>query len=100
MDYDLVCETLSKHYITKIVSGGARGADTLGIHYAIDNNIIYEEFLPNYSKYGKKAPFVRNKLIVNNSEIIVAFWDGNSRGTRHSLDYAINRGIKSIIINY
>lgn len=99
-DYDLLKNVLQKHYISQIVSGGARGADSLAIRYAIEASIPYIEFIPDYKKYRKKAPFVRNKLIVNASDIIIAFWDGKSTGTKHSLDYAKKLAIKSIVIEF
>lgn len=97
-DYSLLKEVLDKHYISRIVSGGAKGADSLAARYASEEDILLLEFLPDYNKYGKKAPFVRNKLIVDASDVIIAFWDGKSNGTKNSLDYAKHKKIKSIII--
>jgi predicted Rossmann fold nucleotide-binding protein DprA/Smf involved in DNA uptake len=99
-DYSIVQKVLDEHniYIVEIVSGGARGADSLAARYAEENAIVLVEFLPDYDKYGKKAPFVRNKLIVDNSDIIIAFWNGISRGTKHSIDYATSKKKKVIIV--
>ena len=99
-DYAKLCDILIPQvgYITQIISGGARGADTLGKNFAMEHNIPLTEFLPNYDKFGKKAPFVRNKEIVHHSDIIYAFWNGVSTGTQHTLDYAEKRGVKSIVI--
>jgi predicted Rossmann fold nucleotide-binding protein DprA/Smf involved in DNA uptake len=98
-DYDFLCSVLDpqRKYITQIVSGGARGADTLAFDYATEYNIAVEVFRPDYERYHKKAPFVRNKLIVNNSDIVIAFWDGKSTGTKHTLDYAKTKNIKSLV---
>ncbi len=71
-----------------IISGGAKGADTLAKEYARANKIPYKEFLPNYTVYGKTAPLVRNKDIIDNADYILAFWDGKSKGTAHALGYA------------
>ena len=71
-----------------IVSGGAVGADTYAKDFAIKNNLQLIEFLPDYEKYGRKAPLVRNKLIIENCDCVLAFWDGKSRGTKYTLDYA------------
>jgi len=68
--------------ISLVVSGGARGIDTLAEEYADKNCIPKLIFLPDYKRYGKIAPLVRNKLIVNNSDMVIAFWDGVSRGTK------------------
>lgn len=96
-DYEKLKEVLDKHYISQIVSGGARGADSLAAKYAEEKSIPLLEFLPDYTKYGKKAPFVRNKLIVRASDVVIAFWDGQSNGTEHSLNFAKSLSIKCII---
>jgi len=79
------------------VSGGARGVDTLAEKYADKNDIPKLIFLPDYAKYGKIAPLIRNKKIVDNSDIIIAFWDGVSRGTKFTIDYAKAQGKKVIV---
>lgn len=71
-----------------IVSGGAKGADTYAKQFALKNNLQLIEFLPEYDKYGRSAPLVRNKLIVENCDCLLAFWDGKSKGTKFTLDYA------------
>lgn len=71
--------------IDTIVSGGARGADTLGKVYALDRNIPLIIHYPEWDKYGKKAGFLRNTTIIESSDIVIAFWDGVSNGTRDSL---------------
>lgn len=76
-----------------IVSGGATGVDTLAKEYAIKNNIPIIEFLPEYDKYGRKAPLMRNIQIVDNCDFLLAFWNGNSRGTKFTIDLAIKRGV-------
>lgn len=72
---------------TEIVSGGARGVDTCAANYAKDMGLKLTEFLPDYSLWGKRAPLVRNKEIVNYADYVVAFWDGESRGTWFVLNY-------------
>lgn len=101
-DYDFLCSVLDPQriFISSIVSGGARGADSLGERWANENDKIITVFRPDYERYGKKAPFVRNKLIVNSSDIIIAFWDGKSTGTKHSLEYAESKGIKSVVYTF
>lgn len=76
-----------------IVSGGAIGADTFAREYALKNDIPLLEFLPEYEKYGRKAPLHRNIQIVDNCDFLLAFWDGMSRGTKFTLDYAEKRGV-------
>lgn len=74
---------------TEIVSGGAKGVDTCAREYAFHNKLILTEFLPEYKKYGRKAPLIRNNLIVGYSDKVIAFWDGQSRGTKYVIDFCI-----------
>ncbi|MFA6198798.1 MAG: DUF2493 domain-containing protein [Bacteroidales bacterium] len=84
----LIFNCLARYYITCIVSGGAIGVDSIAEKYAILNNIDTEIYLPDWKKYGKKAGFVRNKDIIKNSQMTVAFWDGSSKGTLDSINYS------------
>jgi len=84
--------------ISMIVSGGARGIDTLAEKYADKNGIPKLIFLPDYKRYGKIAPLLRNKQIVDNADIIIAFWKGHSRGTKYTIDYA-KECCKEVIIH-
>ena len=86
-DYDLLVNELQpyKNKITLVVSGGARGADTLGERWANDNNIETLIFLADWEKHGKRAGFIRNEDIIKNCDVCIAFWDGISKGTKHSL---------------
>lgn len=67
----------------EIVSGGARGVDTCAANYARANGIPLREFLPEYDLYGKAAPLIRNDLIVESADMVIAFWDGRSTGTQY-----------------
>lgn len=87
-----------KYIPDTIVSGGAIGADTYAKEFAIKHNLKLIEFLPDYEKYGRKAPLVRNKLIVENCDCLIAFWDGKSRGTKYTLDYATKLGKPTKIV--
>lgn len=75
-----------------IVSGGAKGADTYAKEFAIKKGIRLIEHLPDYAKYGKVAPLVRNRLIIDDCDKVLAFWDGKSRGTKQTIDYAERKG--------
>ena len=81
-----------KHLPSSVVSGGAKGADTYAREFANKYNLPLTEYLPEYDKYGKAAPLIRNKLIVDNCDCLIAFWDGQSRGTKFTLDYAKEKG--------
>lgn len=121
-DYELLCNSIKKHILDKnikidyIVSGGAKGADSLGERYAKENNIETIIFYPKWNdimvkdcivkvnKYGKQynalAGFNRNKNIVLESDLIIAFWDKQSKGTKDSIDYAKKINKRTITINY
>ena len=72
--------------ISMIISGGAKGADTLAQRYARDNGIPIYIIYPDYRKYGKVAPFRRNVIIANLAEKMIAFAYSDSRGTRHAVN--------------
>jgi len=71
---------------TEIVSGGAKGVDMTARNYSLTNNIELTEFLPEYEKYGRSAPLKRNIDIISYAELVLAFWDGKSRGTKFVID--------------
>ena len=76
----------------EIVSGGAVGIDSCAVEYAKKNGLKLTVFLPQYERYGRAAPIVRNKMIVDYADKIVAFWDGKSRGTLSVIKYAEKTG--------
>jgi len=98
-DYGLMVESLKGLKITTIISGGAIGADILAEQYAKENDIPTKIFLPDWNKHGKSAGFLRNTDIVNESEMIIAFWDGISNGTKDSIEKAKKLNKQVIIIN-
>ena len=72
--------------VTELVSGGARGIDACARAYAGAHGLKLTEFLPDYERYGKAAPLMRNRLIIEYADAVTAIWDGRSRGTKHVLD--------------
>ena len=85
--------------ISKIISGGAVGADKLSIKYAKKKNIEWEEFLPDFKKY--KHPYHhRNRLIAEASDIVIAFWDGRSTGTKYTINYAKTIGKRVEVVKF
>ena len=72
-----------------IISGGAKGVDTLARMYAEKKRIPYLEIRPDYNRYGRKAaPLIRNREIVNKADLVIALWDGVSGGTAYTVQYA------------
>lgn len=101
-NYALLSETLSPFLktVTLLVSGGAKGADSLGKQWADENGIPVVIYKPDWDNYGKVAGFRRNSEIVSNSDCIIAFWDGESRGTADTIKKAKISGLNVIVINY
>ena len=72
--------------ITEIISGGAKGIDTCARAYAFANGIKLTAFLPDYKKYGRGAPLKRNLKIIAYADLVLAFWDEKSRGTKYVIE--------------
>ena len=79
---------------TEIVSGGAKGIDTCAKEYALTHNIKLTEFLPDYKQFGRVAPLKRNLQIIEYADIVLAFWDGKSRGTKYVIDNCRKTGVE------
>ena len=94
-------KVIGSKFITKnplvgytLISGGARGVDTIAeewldnknkeLYNYLGNKNLHNKkiFLPNWNRYGKSAGFIRNKLIIDEAEKVIAFWDGKSKGTK------------------
>lgn len=91
---------LEKFEVTEVVSGGARGADTLGEQWAKAHGIPTRVFLADWDRFGKSAGFRRNHDIIAGCDLCVAFWDGASRGTAHSLGLAREAGKRILVVRY
>ena len=84
---------------TEIVSGGCnQGADSQAHLVAALMGVEYKEFKADWDKHGRAAGPIRNKEIVKYSDGVVAYWDGKSRGTKSTIDFARARKIWTIII--
>ena len=80
------------------MSGGARGIDTCAAEFARAHGLKLTEFLPDYARYGKGAPIVRNKQIAEYADEVLAFWDGKSRGTLSVIKYCEKIGKRCSVI--
>lgn len=88
---NLVNVEISKYIpenVTEIISGGARGIDTLAEEWAEKNGIPKTIIKPEYERFKRGAPLKRNEKIVELADVIIALWDGKSRGTKFTIDYA------------
>lgn len=90
--FDLIREKLNEIHAHLgqfvLVSGGAKGADSTGEKIARELGCQCVIFKPDWDRYGKSAGFLRNHSIVGKAQVVLAFWDGASRGTKHSIELA------------
>lgn len=93
-DYDKLCEVM-KTFVEEhpgqdivVIIGTAAGADRLGERWAHDNDIPVMRYPADWQRYGKSAGFIRNRDMVSNGTHLIAFWDGQSKGTKHMIDLA------------
>lgn len=93
-------EILANSTNVEIVSGTARGADKLGEHYAKTRGFEIKQFPAEWDKYGKSAGYIRNKDMAEYADVLISFWNGESKGTKHMIDLASERNIIVHIINY
>lgn len=103
-DYKLFCEKLD--YLFKdqsdeicIICGLAKGADMLGQRYAINNHLYIKYYPADWHTNGKSAGIIRNIQMAEEADALVAFWDGESKSTKHMIDIAKKKRLKVRIIN-
>ena len=103
-DYKIFRHRVDRLKPTELISGGAKGADALAERYASDYDIPITVILPKFkidpeTTYHPRWYLERNKDIVNQSDVVLAFWDQHSRGTNHTIKYARSCGTPVIIIS-
>lgn len=81
---DLVCYVGAR----LIISGGARGVDRVAVATAKQHGGMTKVYPADWQRHGKRAGFIRNQQIVHNADKVVAFWDGKSNGTHHTIKLA------------
>lgn len=119
-DYAMLKDYLDRlnamQHISKIISGGAAGADKLAERWADENGVgklIFEAIWDDLSHpdalvkvnsrgkpYDARAGFRRNKEIIENADVVLAFWNGSSRGTKDGIDHAEKKGKPIKIIKF
>jgi predicted Rossmann fold nucleotide-binding protein DprA/Smf involved in DNA uptake len=80
--------------ITEVVSGGARGVDSLGERYAKEKGISLKIFPADWESHGRKAGIMRNTEMAHYADALIAVWDGLSPGTLNMINQAQSRGLK------
>ena len=104
-DYELLESSMDKllsniNEDIVVVCGMARGADSLGERYAISREYEVNYFPAEWSTYGRSAGYKRNVQMAQNADALVAFWDGESRGTKHMIDIAHRYNLKVRVVYY
>jgi len=97
-DYDFLvsfCDkALYRQDEIEIVSGCAKGADILGEQYAKEKGYAVSKFPADWETHGKKAGYVRNEEMAKYADALIAFWDRQSKGTKHMINLAKKHGLK------
>ena len=92
--------TYFKGITIKIISGMAKGADSLAIRYADEHKLTKILFPANWEAYPRIAGFLRNNDMLSIATHLIAFWDGKSSGTKHMIDITQKKGIPTWIFKY
>ena len=96
-DTERISEYLPEN-CTQIISGGAAGIDSAAERYARGHGIAFRKILPDYEQYGRRAPLIRDTQIVEESELVLAFWDFSSRGTSFTISECLRLGVPVRVI--
>jgi len=83
-----------------VVSGTAKGADRLGERFARERGYRIERFPADWNRDGYAAGPVRNAQMAENADALIAFWDGQSRGTKNMIENARRKGLGVRVIKY
>ena len=94
------CDEIIDSNLTEIISGCAKGADTLGERYAKERGFNTKLFPADWKTHGRKAGPIRNKQMADYGEMLIAFWDGKSSGTKNMIENSKKLGLIVHIINY
>lgn len=104
-DYELLrdsCNNLLSEkqwtHTVVVISGTARGADQMGERYARERGFQLRRFPADWEQYGKSAGHIRNAKMADNADALIAFWDGESKGTKNMIDNARRKGLAVRVI--
>ncbi len=101
LNFDFVSNFLPDE-CDEIVSGGSGAVDGLAEKIAKSKNLKFKCFLPDYGQYGKMAPLIRNLKIIEYSDMVLAFWNKTSKGTKFVIKESIKKGVpvRTIYVDY
>jgi hypothetical protein len=95
---------VAEGYSDTIVSGTARGADTMGEQYAASNGYTVHRMPADWNAYGKRAGYIRNREMALYAKETdggcIVFWDGMSPGTKHMINLCVENGLKCVVCEY
>jgi hypothetical protein len=105
MNWELLCQKCDAilgqiQEPIEIVSGGARGADMMGENYGALRGYPVKIFPANWDEHGKGAGILRNAQMALYADALIAFWDGESKGTYNMIWQAEAKGLKVRVIRY
>lgn len=83
--------------IMTVISGHARGPDQFGEEWAKAKGVPLEIYPAQWTKYDKQAGLIRNEQMAQIADGLIAFWDGQSHGTRHMIDEATKRNLPTMV---
>lgn len=86
--------------VTSVTCGEATGADKLGKQWAEQQFLPVDSHRAKWKEYGKSAGYIRNAAMAECSDLMVAFWDGKSKGTKHMIDLALKKGLLVQVVKY
>lgn len=89
---DLPCDTI-------LLNGRAMGVDNVARNQALFNDIIVQDFPADWNRYGRRAGFLRNHIMVDLAEYVICFWDGKSHGTKDVIDYSLQQNKTLTVYN-
>lgn len=95
-----ICECLNRHAdsISLVLSGCCKGPDTIGAAWAAARRIPVMRMPADWKALGKAAGPVRNRQMAKHAEQLIAFWDGESRGTRDMIDRMVSKNDSTVIV--
>lgn len=96
--FDELDQWAAAGHIDRIVSGCAAGPDDFAIEWAEKNGVPVDKFPAEWDVYGKSAGFIRNAEMAAVGDMLLAFWDGKSKGTQHMIDCMSRKKKKVIVI--
>jgi len=103
---EIIAEITPLPDLTVIISGTARGADQLGEKFADEMGLEIRRFPADWNQYGKRAGVIRNEQMARyageygNQGVLIAFWDGKSKGTRWMIELAKQYGLKAYVVEF